>query len=364
MAFKDLYPFKRGDAQRRGNYAIAPSTPWPPGPSFSGPMGGEAVPGSRAQYRLALTSMQVKGLPQAIRVGRAVLEWTHGPIWTQRTHVLQKPGWRPTYVKHMDQDTLEVATGYDLTVCTIDVEVPEDLVSAMREWRDEALAAVGFVVAILDERIAQEVIAEDLLLFDETGEAKGAADHVQQVRAFPPQQRVVEEHRRILKGLAEVDPAASNPLVAAARWYLRAAQGGVTPDSIVFLWIALEALAKPPYGTKLNKSEKKLSDVEWVERAVGDTGLDPGIVEPTIGRLAGLRAEIVHGGVETPALLREGYYVLEALTRLLIRHRLSTGSMAWPAFPDEPNLVGPLRGLALILRRFPRTTWRPSPTQQ
>jgi len=362
VGFRDLYPFKRDLAQRRGNYAIAPSTAGSPGATFSGPMRAEAALGEQAQYRLVLAGMQVNGLPETVRVGRVLIEWAHGPVWTQKTHVRQKPGWRVTYIKHMDQDLVEVAAGYDLTVCTMDVDVPQDLVSAMREWRDEALAAIGFLVAILDERVAQEVVAEDLILFDAAGGARGAADQVQQVRAFPPSQRVLQEHREVLEVLARRDAAASDPLTAAARWYLRAAQSGVTPDAVVFLWIALEALAKPPYGTKLTGDQKRLSDVDWIERALASAGVVPGDVHPTVGRLAGLRAEIVHGGVESPALLRDGYYVLEALTRVLIRHRLGTGPNAWPAFPDEPNLAEPLRTVSLLLRRFPRTVWRPSPT--
>jgi hypothetical protein len=361
MAFKDLFPFKRPLDQTRGNYGIAPSVPGSPGPTVKGRRPRETSSGRRGQYRLALTSMRVPGLPDAIQVGRVVIEQAEGPVWTQRTHVLQKPGWRPTYVKHMDQDVIAVAAGYRITVCTIDVTLPEDLITGMREWRDEVLAAVGFVVAVLDERIAQEVLAEDLLLFDKAGKPVGAADHVQQVRAFAPRQRVLEEHRDILAQLAATDPGAADPVVAAARWYLRAAQGGRAPDSIVFLWIALEALSKPRFGTKLSKPEKKLSDVEWVEQALTEIGIDPAAINPTVGRLSGLRAEVVHGGVENPALLGEGYGVLEALTRALLRHRLGTGPMGWPAFPGQPNLVSPLRELSILLSRFPKTKWRRSP---
>jgi len=361
VPFEDRYPFKERPPRRVGNYEIAPSTTGSKGRTVE-PLRLEVPSGSRAQYRLVFTSMPVPGLPDSLAVGRVVLQSAFGPIWTQRTHVLQKPGWRTTYVKHMDRDFVEVAAGYALTICTIEVEVPGELVLAMRAWRDEALAAVGFVVAVLDERIAQEVIAEDLIVLDEAGEPKGAADHVQQIRAFPPQQRVLEEHHEVLRGLASSDPSADEPIVSAARWYLRAAQSGVTPDAIVFLWIALEALAKPPFGTKLTKIQKKLSDVEWVEQALGTVGIDPTQIAPSVGRLAGLRAEIIHGGVENPALLRDGYYVLEALTRVLLRHRLGTGAAAWPAFPDESNLVSPFRQLAHILRRFPRTHWRPSPS--
>jgi hypothetical protein len=142
-----------------------------------------------------------------------------------------------------------------------------------------------------------------------------------------------------------------------ARWYLRAAQLGPIADAVVFFWIALEALAKPPYGTKLSGKEKKRSDVAWVEKAVSEAGLDPAQVSPTIGRLAGLRAEVVHGGVEQPELLHEGYYALEQLVRLLIRQRLGVAPLGWPISPDRSNLRPPLRQLAERLHQASETRW-------
>jgi hypothetical protein len=356
VPFHDRYPFKRGEGRRRRNIAIGSSIPQT-GPTIRGPGRQDAPAGSHAQYRLLLTSMPVQGLPEVVTVGRVAIHQADGPVWTQRTHVLQKPGLRPTFLKHMDQGVIELARGYRLTVCTIDVTVPDDTVVAIREWRDEALAALAFLVAVLDERIAQEVLGEDLLVFDDVGAPSGAVDQVTQVRRFVPK-RVLQQHRQVLSELRLQDPAASSPVVAAARWYLRAAQGGVTPDGVVFLWIALEALAKPAYGTKLTKTERKLSDVEWVERALRDAGVDPTSVEPTVGRLAGLRAEIVHGGVETPALLRDGYYALEILVRALLRHRMDVGPMAWPIRPGNTNLRRPLALAAKKLQRHPRTRWR------
>jgi len=132
---------------------------------------------------------------------------------------------------------------------------------------------------------------------------------------------------------------------------------GPVADAVVFLWIALEALAKPPYGTKLNKKEKKRTDVGWVEMAVSGAGLNPDRVSPTIGRLAGLRAEVVHGGVEHPELLHEGYYALEQLVRLLIRHRLGISPLGWPLSPDHSNLRPPLRKIAELLHQRAETKW-------
>src|SRR5688500_9759813 len=138
MPFSDLFPFRERRSQRRANYAIGHSAPGMTSPTSSGPAKPDAPAGTRAQYRLARTSMPVPGLPDEVRVGRVLIHQTDGPIWTQRTHVLQKPGWRPTFLKHMDQGALEVARGYRLTVCTIDVVVPDDLVVAFRQWKDEA----------------------------------------------------------------------------------------------------------------------------------------------------------------------------------------------------------------------------------
>lgn len=305
--------------------------------------------------------MPVPGLPDVVGVGRVEISQTDGPLWTRKTHVLQKPGWRPRYVKHADQGVLEVAAGYRLSVCTINVTVPDDLVRAMREWRDEALAAIAFVVAVLDERIAQEVLAEDLLLFDDAGGVKGVADQVTQVRRFVSSQRVLDEHRAVIERLRDEDPAASEPVVAAARWYLRAVQAGVTPDAVVFFWIALESLAKPAYGAKLSKAQRRITDVGWVQLAVKEAGVELAEVSPPIGLLAGLRAEIVHGGVESPALLRDGYYALEVLARLLLRHRLGITATGWPLAPGNSNLRGHLGSVGVALQALAKTEWREPP---
>jgi hypothetical protein len=110
------------------------------------------------------------------------------------------------------------------------------------------------------------------------------------------------------------------------------AQAGPTPDSIVFLWIALEALSKPPYGTK---EAKQKNDVAWVKMALRKAGLNPANVEPSVGRLAELRAAVVHGGVEEPPLLHEGFRALEQLARLLLRHALEPAPTAGPSPPTR-----------------------------
>jgi len=111
----------------------------------------------------------------------------------------------------------------------------------------------------------------------------------------------------------------------------------------------------------MTKREKKLTDVAWVERAVTDAGLNPSVLQPGIGRLHGLRAEIVHGGVEAPALLRNGFYTLEAVVRLLLRRRLGITHAGWPLQPGVPNLRAPLRQLALVGHSLRKVVWRQPP---
>jgi hypothetical protein len=256
-----------------------------------------------------------------------------------------------------------VGTGYRLTVCVLPVVLTEQMSESLLRWRDEVLAALSFVVALFDERIAQVELAEDVIT---TEAAPGNETHVLdtrvRLREFTPATRVLEMHRRVLQEFEKLDTETESPLLAAGRWYLRAAQLGPTADAIVFLWIALEALSKPAWGTKLSNAEKRRTDVEWAENAVLAAGVDPAQFEPTVGRLAGLRAEIVHGGVEAPALLRPGYYTLEAIVRLLLRAHLRTGA-GWPLQPGIPNLRSPLRQLALIGHNFRKIAWRARPPE-
>jgi hypothetical protein len=93
----------------------------------------------------------------------------------------------------------------------------------------------------------------------------------------------------------------------------------------------MEALA-PPTGKADTRPE-----VRRVEEALTEAGLalDQLELPVSIGRLAGLRADVVHKGMEQPELLHAGFYELEALTRLLLRHRLGIVQGACPLTPSE-----------------------------
>lgn len=361
MGFRDLFPFKGQPPDETGELEIAPTSTVTKRAPLRADAPGQEFEGRRALLRLAFKAMPVPGFPAEVAIGAAAVSQTQGPLWTQRTHVLQRPGWRPVFLKQMEQGVLEVGEGYTLTVCQLEVTVPRDLARALNVWRDEALGAVSVLIALLDERVAQELLAEDLILYDQAGvEAVAVVDQVTHMRKFPATTRIVQAHEEALAKLAALDLGADDSRLAAGRWYLRAAQGGPTPDAVAFLWIALEALSRPRYGTRLTNEEKRRTDVRWVEMALQEAGLDPSTIEPDVGRLAGLRAAVVHGGVEEPPLLHQGFRVLEQLTRLLLRHRLGTGPYGWPISPDENNLRFPLRQLATIAHRFDKTEWNPT----
>lgn len=356
MALVDLFPFKGVPADAYWEHEVAPSADTHrrvPRTNVA-PSGFE---GHSAKFRLAFRAMEVPGFPDNLEIGGAEIAQGPGPLWTRVTRITQKPGWRVVYEKQMEHGVVAVADNDWITLCQLNVTVPIDLTNAMVAWRDEGLAAVGVLAALLDERVAQEAILEDLLVFNAPGdEVIGVVDHVQRVRRFQPANRVLSEHRGVLDRLGGLDLTSENATLASSRWYLRAAQLGPTPDAIVFLWIAAEALAKPRYGAKLTAEEGRRTDVKWVELAVAEAGLPPHLIDPPIGRLADLRAAVVHGGLEDHPLLSPGYYALEAIVRLLIRHRLGTGPFGWPVQPGVSNLVAPLAWITRVIP--PKTTWK------
>jgi hypothetical protein len=112
----------------------------------------------------------------------------------------------------------------------------------------------------------------------------------------------------------------------------------------------MEALA-PPTG----KGDTR-THVRRVEDALAEAGLALDQLQLSIGRLAGLRADIVHKGMEQPELLYAGFYELEALVRLLLRKRLGVAEGAWPLMPSESMLRPGLQGVERWLRDRPKTT--------
>lgn len=297
-------------------------------------------------YRLGFVGMPISGMPERFRCGRVLFTQEVGPIETQSTYIVQRPGWIPRFDKTMHRGPVEVGDGLILTLCALPVVMPanEHVGVHLDAWRDEVRAAAAMVAVLLDDRVAQQEVLEDVVIFDSTGaQPISMLDTAVRVRDFPPTKAVTGVQRAGLDKLAAWNSEGESAEHVAARWYLRAAQAGPTPDSIVYLWIALEALI-PARG------KGRSTDVSGVEDALREAGADPTQWTPSVGRCAGIRGEIVHHGKEQPKLLSDGYYSLEAMVRLLLRHRLGVDAEAWPLNIQETNLKRPFRKVAERLK--------------
>ena len=114
------------------------------------------------------------------------------------------------------------------------------------------------MASVLDERIGQEMLAENLLIFD-GDKPVGVVDLRELVRHFLPYE-VRETELEALAALGDVDlPRHSQ---TAARWCLRGVQAGPSVDGVIFLWFAVEALT----GTSKKKP---------IEDALQAAGRDP-----------------------------------------------------------------------------------------
>jgi hypothetical protein len=214
-------PFAGQSPNTARDYGRAPSdlsTAPPPPPDRVRPLDGQ-----QARYRLAFVAMEVPGLPAVVRIGPVEITQHAGPIWTQHTYIRQRPGWRPHYDKTMHQGYLQVGEGLQLTLAELPVVVPRShLQGALAQWRDQVLAAVSILAAVLDERVAQRELLEDLIVYESTGSRPWASvDIGVRVRDFLPKKRVLsEEQQQLLGQLATADLSHERAELGAGRWYL------------------------------------------------------------------------------------------------------------------------------------------------
>lgn len=297
--------------------------------------------------------MAISGLETPLLIGQVQVVQEPAPVMTQVTSIDQRPGWRPRFVKQMRR--IAVGDTQSITMARLSVSISGDVFKEMETWRAEVLGVVGFLAAVLDERVAQRIVLEDLLILDEANEVQGVVDYVPRLRTFQPTSRLLRHHRDLLS--AQTISGMGRGHIGSARWYLRGAQLGPTAEAVLFLWIALEGLARPPSGTKLPKSKKRRTQVEWIESALQKAGLHLDQLRTPIGRLADLRSQIVHKGVEEHDLISTAYYDLEMLCRFLIRHRFKIRA-GWPISPDANMLRRPLSFIARKFYKRPSTEWQ------
>ena len=211
---------------------------------------------------------------------------------------------------------VEVGAHQWVTMCQLENELPDNLALAMVNWRDTTFGALGAVSAVLDERIALEEILEDVI-FVSKGQPVATADMESLVRGYRPYRMTAVE--AVSLGQLQEDPELVRNVGSSLRWYLRAVRQGPSPDGVVLMWIALEGL-----------SAARSTSPKSIEAELAQLGWDVNSLPISIGRLAGLRADIVHGGAESSPMIYEGYYVLETVTRSILRGRLAAVS-TWPA---------------------------------
>jgi hypothetical protein len=269
-------------------------------------------------YRLAFRRMAVAGLPESVALGPVVAHFIQGPLRTQVTTLRQRAGWPPVFDKHMERG-VEVGEDELLTVFELPAPAPDDdLAQAIAELRAGTLNAVGVLCATLDERIALEQVAEDVILMD-GGVPFAAADLRSHVRTFMPFD-VTDDDRTALSSLSGLDldghAAYAASLLAAGASY------GPSPTGFLLLWLAIDAVVAT------RKTQKAA-----VAQALADAGANLSWLSLPLGQLTGLRGPLAHGRAVDPHLLRQGYYDSEAIARVLVRKALGiTGG--WPAMPN------------------------------
>jgi hypothetical protein len=280
-----------------------------------------------AEYRLVHSGTPVEDLPR-ILVGRATVEQTDAGLWHQSVDVRQVPDtWPPEFTKLVHQEVAIPGPERHFTVSRTSFTLgAENLGYTIALQRLAAEAAVGFTAALFDERIAIDFIFEDVLVFDPGGSPIMAFDVTSGVRDFTPLGALGEDEKKSLAALHRLSTQSTTE-VAAARWYLRAAQRGPTAEGALLMCIALEGLASE------SKPGKPSFDVRQIEKALVDTGFDITSLDPSVGRLAGLRAHVVHHGIERPEQLGPGFYALERCVRHLLRHAVGAGQAGWTIDP-------------------------------
>ena len=278
----------------------------------------ESMPqGDRALYRAVFRGMQVHGLPEELTVAGATLRFHQGPALVQQTDLSQRAGYPLVFDKSMNHG---VTVGEGRWSTLVEIEI-DDYAGTSKETiseaRQRAESVVAFVAAILDERVGQEMLAENLLVFD-GDKPVAVADLRELVRNYPPFE-ARETERNALAGLGDL--RLSRHVETAARWYLRGVQAGPSVDGVIFLWFAVEALT----GTSKKKP---------IEEALRRAGRDPADQGSTVGELHGLRSSFVHDrpNSEPPPgkKVKQGFYDLEAMVKALLRHELGAHS-TWPA---------------------------------
>lgn len=282
--------------------------------------------GATAYLRVVFAGSPISGWKEPLCVGEVILVPCWGPVWVQRTYVMRPE--TPDIEHEKIHHRVETGHGLWLTIALVPFTVDTThMARLMTDYARKAASAVGILAVVTDERFALARLGENALVVQD-GQIVRVFDVTRAVRNFTRETALSKD-----QFVPDFEDAAFSDVRRSARWYLKAAQEGPTPDGIVWLCTAIECLIDPPPGRR-----RKTFSRAALEQAVRAAGDDPTRFNPDLGRVAGLRSDVVHYGQEQPASLREGYYVLEEVCRLLIRDRIKEETN-WPcAVPNaEPG---------------------------
>lgn len=141
--------------------------------------------GDRGLYRAVFRGMQVHRLPEELAVAGATLRFRPGPALVQQTDLSQRAGYPLVFDKSMNHG-VPVGEGHWLTLVEVEIDdYAGASKEAISEARQHAESVVALVAAVLDERIGQEMLAENLLIFNGE-EPVAVADLKELVRNYPP----------------------------------------------------------------------------------------------------------------------------------------------------------------------------------
>jgi hypothetical protein len=258
-----------------------------------------------------------------LSVDGVTIRQTEGPVDGREVYIQQLPientlAWQKAH--HQSQ----FGVGGYVTLADLPLFVDQALLGRqMVESSKRCTAALGLVAACLDERATFRHLFDNLILFDDEGNIVGVLDHVGGVRNFGPTRDWSDAAQDALQTIELADE-----LRASCRWFLKGVVGGPSEDGIMFLATALESIVNDP------SAGKQSFDVKAIRSRFEAAGGNESDLPLDIGRCAGMRARVIHKGLEDDAQVRPTWYSLERIARTLLRKALGYDS-PWPLDPSE-----------------------------
>lgn len=281
--------------------------------------------GSRGIYQLGYVGSPVPQLlGRDMVVDSVSITQTTEPFKYQYTDVMSIPGEPPSEIEITRR--LWSRKFQMVTLASLPVEVPESRMDQMiYEARTKCEAALGVIVAALDERIVDRRIGEYIEV--ESGGEIYNIDITSSMRSFHPD--IVSVDADGLAGNAS--GATHDPLVRSAfRFYLLGVEHRLSEIGYVLLASTADMLAG-------GKNKLNAYDLRAALLAAGaDEGTWP---VSRVKKITETRGKLIHNGMLESKDMYSSWYDLEEVVRILLRHRVSVSS-AWPS--RVPMYEGPM----------------------